>query len=310
MSPCPGSRHRTGRVPLVSTGTTSSPATSRPCAFRSRQGEISHAADRAGAPLVAIVGEGTARRFWPGQDPIGKQIVQQEFGARGPDPTAAKTLLIVGVARDVKASTLIDGLSSSLVYVPLQQQYLSSGHDPRAHDPGPADRRRAPHAGRVAEPQSADRDIADARGRHGDRSRAAADRGVRRRRPRPDRRRCSRRSASTVSTAYAVTRRTREIGIRMALGAQRADSSPWCCDQGVWLAIIGAAIGLLLAAGASRAARRLPLWRCAARSGDLRRRRRALCGRRPRGVLLARAASDADRSAGGASLRVAWKVRS
>ena len=105
--------------------------------------------------------------------------------------------------------------------------------------------------------------------------------------------------------AYAVARRTREIGIRMALGAQRADVVAMVLHQGIWLAVIGSAIGLLLAAGASRALVVFLFGIAAARSGDLRRRRRALCGRRPRGLLLARAARDADRSADGAALRVA-----
>ncbi|HEV2986582.1 MAG TPA: ABC transporter permease, partial [Vicinamibacterales bacterium] len=82
------------------------------------------AADRDGTPLAAIVGEGTARRFWPGQDAVGKYVVQPTLGPRGL-VTETRTLLVVGVARDVKASSLIDGLSRSLVYVPLQQQYAA-----------------------------------------------------------------------------------------------------------------------------------------------------------------------------------------
>lgn len=52
--------------------------------------------------------------------------------------------------------------------------------------------------------------------------------------------------------AYAVTPRTREIGIRIALGAQRLDVVGLVVRQGMSLAVIGAAIGLCLAAAASR----------------------------------------------------------
>src|SRR5262249_22272039 len=34
--------------------------------------------DRTGAPPVVIVGEGVARRFWPGQSAIGRQVIQRE----------------------------------------------------------------------------------------------------------------------------------------------------------------------------------------------------------------------------------------
>ena len=53
-------------------------------------------------------------------------------------------------------------------------------------------------------------------------------------------------------TAYMVTSRTREIGIRMALGAQPRDVVGMVLRQGMALALIGVAIGLVLAAGASR----------------------------------------------------------
>jgi putative ABC transport system permease protein len=53
-------------------------------------------------------------------------------------------------------------------------------------------------------------------------------------------------------TAYLVTSRTREIGIRMALGAQQGSVVRMVLRQGMMLTGIGAAIGLALAAGASR----------------------------------------------------------
>ena len=52
--------------------------------------------------------------------------------------------------------------------------------------------------------------------------------------------------------AYAVTRRTREIGIRIALGARRADVIGMVLREGLSLTAIGSAIGVLLAAAMSR----------------------------------------------------------
>jgi putative ABC transport system permease protein len=52
--------------------------------------------------------------------------------------------------------------------------------------------------------------------------------------------------------AYAVARRTNEIGIRMALGAQRGDVLRMVLRRGVILAVVGIALGLAGAAGLSR----------------------------------------------------------
>jgi predicted permease len=47
--------------------------------------------------------------------------------------------------------------------------------------------------------------------------------------------------------AYTVSQRTREIGIRMALGAQRTELTSLFVRQGLWLTVIGAACGLAIA---------------------------------------------------------------
>src|SRR5207247_1504497 len=77
------------------------------------------ATDLAGAPAVAIVGEGAARRLWPGESAIGK-LMSHQAGRN------ESTLLVVGVARDLKSSSLVDGLAASFVYLPLQQHYTAN----------------------------------------------------------------------------------------------------------------------------------------------------------------------------------------
>lgn len=57
--------------------------------------------------------------------------------------------------------------------------------------------------------------------------------------------------------AYLVCRRTREIGIRMALGAERGDIGRMVLSQGISVALVGVALGLVGAYASSRVLRSL-----------------------------------------------------
>src|SRR4030095_3787183 len=52
--------------------------------------------------------------------------------------------------------------------------------------------------------------------------------------------------------AHVVARRTREIGLRMALGAQLSDVQKLILKQGMFLAAIGSLGGLVIAFGGAR----------------------------------------------------------
>jgi putative ABC transport system permease protein len=68
-------------------------------------------ADNAQSPKVVIVNDTFARRFWPNQNPIGKHIVV----GRGPDPSE-----VVGVSGDARNKGLADDTQAQ-IYVPFPQ---------------------------------------------------------------------------------------------------------------------------------------------------------------------------------------------
>jgi putative ABC transport system permease protein len=71
-------------------------------------------ADRGGQPLVAIVSQSVARRYWPNDDPLGKHIGL---------PWDSPWMTIVGIVPDTKQDSLRD-TSRTSVYIPWAQSTL------------------------------------------------------------------------------------------------------------------------------------------------------------------------------------------
>lgn len=76
-----------------------------------RRGRDLAPADGATSPRVAVVSEALAERFWPGQDPVGKRLLDL-----GPGGDA----VVVGVVADMKLRQL-DESPQAIAYVPLAQ---------------------------------------------------------------------------------------------------------------------------------------------------------------------------------------------
>jgi putative ABC transport system permease protein len=82
-----------------------------------RRGRDFSAADNGDRPAVAIISESMARRFWPNQDPIGKHLTMSF--------TPGKIRQIVGIVADVKLTGLDAASSSATVYLPMGQTSTS-----------------------------------------------------------------------------------------------------------------------------------------------------------------------------------------
>jgi predicted permease len=209
--------------------------------------------DVAGAQPVAIVGAGIARRFWPGKNAVGENFVMTVFGPKGSSST--RDVFIIGVARDVKSSSLIDGLADSYVYLPLEQngtslmttqmtilarssqgQRISAemGALVRKLNPNLVIARSETVEDSVALGLAPQRILATVAGSLGVVGLLLAAIGI------------------YGVTAYTVARRSRELGIRMALGAEPREIVGMVLKQGMLLTALGSLIGLVLAAGASQ----------------------------------------------------------
>ena len=108
--------------------TSSRPACSKRCACGSSRAALSPTRDGAGAPLVAIVNQAMARRFWPDRSPLGARLRQ------GDDP-AGQWRTVVGVVADIRNDDA-DQPPLPYLYVPLAQQPRTDDVADAAHGVG------------------------------------------------------------------------------------------------------------------------------------------------------------------------------
>jgi predicted permease len=202
--------------------------------------------DTAGAPPVAIVSERLAARLWPGQNALGKRIAVPAY--RGP---RRPPLEIIGVARDVKYRSLLTDFPL-LLYLPLLQNHevfvslqVQGQSEPESlaaaveREVAAVDRNMPLFGMRALSQQVGlslwqQRASAGLIGLFGMLALLVAAAGL----------------FSVV--AHAVAHRTREIGIRMALGAQTRDVLWMVIRDGMMLAVAGVAAGALAALLLSR----------------------------------------------------------
>jgi putative ABC transport system permease protein len=211
----------------------------RTLAIPLRRGRLFNEHDMANSPLVALVSERTARRFWPNQDPIGRRIAGGELG---------KWTTIVGIVGDVRHEDIGKQPDSEVLFpysqqIPWPNMTVVVRTDPRIYPDPERFASALRHA--VAE---IDKDQAVSRvismthlmnDRLAMRRLAAVSFGVF--------------AALALSLAavgiygvlsFVVAQRRHEIGVRMALGAGRDAVVRLVVGQALTLALTGVVLGL------------------------------------------------------------------
>jgi macrolide transport system ATP-binding/permease protein len=204
-------------------------------------GRSINAHDVDGAPLAAVVNQTFAKKYFPNQNPIGRQ-----FGIN----SDAANITIVGVAKNARYSSLKDEIPP-VAYLAYFQNALKGQHGSAifelrtAADPFTLAQtvRKAVHA---AAPQVPITDMLT--------QTQIIDSTITQERTFADL--CAAFAVLALviagvglygTMAYAVSRRTNEIGIRMALGAERRRIIAMMLREVLALAVTGLAIGLMTA---------------------------------------------------------------
>lgn len=206
-------------------------------------------ADRESAPNVAIVSEDVAARTWPGEDAIGRRL------KIGNIESAEEWRTVVGVARPTRYRELTE--PSATLYLPAEQFLVTAqtlvvrtaspvamvarlAHERvRAVDPDVPVMRVLPLTELLERPLARPRFNAFLIGVFGAAALLLAAIGL-----------------YAVMAAF-VRQRSREIGVRVALGATPSDVRRLVLGEGLRLAGFGAAIGLATAVGAAPVLRSL-----------------------------------------------------
>jgi predicted permease len=211
-------------------------------------------ADAETGQRVAILSEAAVRRFWNGISPAeaaGRTILLQPtlIDVATRRLAQAIPLTVVGVAPDLVG---VNGRSPRpFVYVPLQQQYTSTVKILARTRSGERIARELRSVVATMDPRLPVLSTGALEDEAG---------------PVVTQLRIATAVAATLGivglllagigvyglTAYLVTRRTREMGVRIALGAGRVDLVRMVLGEGMRLVVTGCAIGLLLAAAATR----------------------------------------------------------
>jgi predicted permease len=211
---------------------------------RIMRGRGFRAADNKGAPLVAVVNEQLAKHYWPDRDPIGRRFHL--------DSADSPWVEIVGVAKTTKYLWIAEA-PTEFLYLPLAQ-HPQTRMTLLAQSSGDAAALAEP-VRQVIRELDANQPVFGVR-TFDDfyRYKAVGQPNV---------------IIQTVGTmglmglvlamvglyglvAYAATRRSREIGIRMAIGAARGTVLRMVLKQGLVLALMGIGIGLAASIGAER----------------------------------------------------------